>query len=128
MRARSKLVIFIASVVLPFQNVHVHVVDLAEPKDVSAFCSKFKTEKPTLDVLVSIAYASLSLGSPGHTDLSPLLCQVNNAGCMVNTRTLNSDGLEVNFATNTLAAYLLTSLLLPTLKTSQDVSFIPTSA
>ena len=28
--------------------------------------------------------------------------QVNNAGCMVNQYTLNEDGLEVNFVTNTL--------------------------
>ncbi len=29
-------------------------------------------------------------------------CQINNAGCMVNERTVTSDDLEMNFATNTL--------------------------
>ena len=28
--------------------------------------------------------------------------QINNAGCMINTRELTEDGLEKNFATNTL--------------------------
>ena len=31
--------------------------------------------------------------------------QVNNAGCMVNERTVTSDGLEMNFATNTLGNF-----------------------
>lgn len=32
--------------------------------------------------------------------------QVNNAGCMVNQRELTDDGLEKNFATNTLGTVL----------------------
>ncbi len=41
---------------------------------------------------------------------------------MVNSPTFNSEELEVNFATNTLATYLITKMLLPTLETSKDVS------
>lgn len=42
---------------------------------------------------------------------------------MVNTRTLNSEGMETNFATNTLATYLITKMLLPLLRSSEDVCF-----
>jgi len=39
-----------------------------------------------------------TLSSVSHTNPH----QINNAGCMVNQREMNSDGLEKNFATNTL--------------------------
>jgi len=42
----------------------------------------------------------------------PLHAVVNNAGAMINTRELTEDGLETNFATNTLGTYLLTTGLL----------------
>lgn len=35
--------------------------------------------------------------------------QVNNAGCMVNQREVTEDGLEKNFATNTLGKIVFTS-------------------
>ena len=41
---------------------------------------------------------------------------INNAGCMVNTREVTSDGIERNFATNTLGTYLLTTGLLAHMK------------
>lgn len=34
-----------------------------------------------------------------------VVLQINNAGCMVNNRELTEDGLEKNFATNTLGEY-----------------------
>ena len=48
---------------------------------------------------------------------------INNAGCMVNTRTLvtvpDTDlELDTNFATNTLGTYLLTTGLVPLLARS----------
>ena len=46
---------------------------------------------------------------------------INNAGCMVNTREVDTNGLEKNFATNTLGTHLLTSALVPLL--SQYVLF-----
>ncbi len=42
---------------------------------------------------------------------------------MVNEKTLNSDGTEVNFATNTLGTYLLTEGFLSSLEASKNVSF-----
>lgn len=36
--------------------------------------------------------------------------QINNAGCMVHKRELNTDGLEKNFATNTMGETLVMKL------------------
>ncbi|XP_062958945.1 dehydrogenase/reductase SDR family member 12 isoform X1 [Cynocephalus volans] len=59
------------------QNIFLHIVDLSEPKKIWKFVENFKQEHK-LHVLI------------------------NNAGCMVNERELTEDGLEKNFATNTL--------------------------
>lgn len=40
---------------------------------------------------------------------------MNNAGCMINARELTEDGLEKNFATNTLGTHILTTALIPLL-------------
>lgn len=47
--------------------------------------------------LHGLAMTCISLCSTCIYDL-----QINNAGCMVNTRELTEEGLEKNFATNTL--------------------------
>merc|ERR1712038_1752686 len=47
---------------------------------------------------------------------------VNNAGCMVNSREVTEDGIEKNFATNTLGTYLLTEGLIPLLQNNTSVS------
>jgi len=65
-----------------------HILDLSKSSSVHLFANQFKNE------------------------ISQLYCLVNNAGCMVNTRTVNDDGLEMNFATNTLGMYILTNGLL----------------
>merc|ERR1712004_611145 len=46
--------------------------------------------------------------------------QVNNAGCMINTRELVEDTLEKNFATNTLGTHILTEGLIPALSKADD--------
>ena len=46
----------------------------------------------------------------------PLNVLINNAGCMVNQRTMTDDGLEKNFATNTLGTHILTEKLIPKLQ------------
>lgn len=68
-------------------DIHLHVLDMSEPKHVHTFASKFIAENKPLHVLV------------------------NNAGCMVNERETTADGLDKNFATNTLGAYMLTTAL-----------------
>ncbi|TRZ02752.1 hypothetical protein DNTS_005431, partial [Danionella cerebrum] len=54
--------------------------------------------------------------------------EINNAGCMVNQRELTEDGLEKNFATNTLGTYILTTALIPTLKKSENPRVITVSS
>ena len=41
---------------------------------------------------------------------------INNAGCMVNKRELTDEGIEKNFATNTLGTHVLTKKLIPLLQ------------
>ena len=77
------------------ENVFVHILDLSNPKEVLKFATAFTTENSEnggLDVLI------------------------NNAGCMVNKREETPDGLEKNFATNTLGTYLLTEGLISLLQ------------
>uniref|UniRef100_A0A8C7URI6 Si:ch211-165b10.3 n=1 Tax=Oncorhynchus mykiss TaxID=8022 RepID=A0A8C7URI6_ONCMY len=59
-------------------EVYVHHLDMSETHKVWEFAESFKMQYPSLNVLI------------------------NNAGCMVNKREVNDDGLEKNFATNTL--------------------------
>lgn len=73
------------------QNVFLHQLDMSRPKDIAAFAKDFETSGKTLDVLI------------------------NNAGCMVNVREETEDGIEKNFATNTLGTHILTTLLMPVL-------------
>ena len=47
---------------------------------------------------------------------APLHVLVNNAGQLVHPRGVGPDGLELNFATNTLAPFILTQMLLPALR------------
>ncbi|KAK9763052.1 Dehydrogenase/reductase SDR member 12 [Basidiobolus ranarum] len=53
---------------------------------------------------------------------------VNNAGCMVNERKITRDGVEVNFATNTLGTYYLTKLMIPLLEKSAPSRVITVSS
>ena len=85
-------------------NIHLHILDLSKPTDVLKFAEKFSEENSKLDVLV------------------------NNAGCMVNTRETNKEGLDMNFATNTLGTYLLTTSLLPLLEKSDQPRVVTVSS
>jgi dehydrogenase/reductase SDR family protein 12 len=76
------------------ENVHVHIVDMSKPRDVVKFCKEFVASGKQLDVLV------------------------NNAGCLLNERQQQEDGLEVNFATNSLGTYIITKELIPVLEKS----------
>jgi dehydrogenase/reductase SDR family protein 12 len=49
---------------------------------------------------------------------APLHLLVNNAGALIDPRTLTSEGVEANFAINTLACFVLTERLLPLLRSS----------
>ena len=66
-------------------KIHVHILDMSDPKAVFKFANGFD---------------------------EPLNVLINNAGCMVNERTLTEEGLEKNFATNTLGKFLF--IIFPT--------------
>ncbi|XP_027001183.1 dehydrogenase/reductase SDR family member 12 isoform X1 [Tachysurus fulvidraco] len=85
------------------EKVHVHIVDISSPKALWEFASSF-TQRHSVDVLI------------------------NNAGCMVNQREVTEDGLEKNFATNTLGTFILSTALFPELKKSQDPRVITVSS
>ncbi|KAM6985277.1 dehydrogenase/reductase SDR family member 12 [Aplochiton taeniatus] len=85
------------------QNVYVHVVDMSCVKQVWEFGQSF-AQNNSLHVLI------------------------NNAGCMVNQRELTEDGIEKNFATNTLGTYILTTALIPVLKKADDPRVITVSS
>ncbi|XP_013784519.1 dehydrogenase/reductase SDR family member 12-like [Limulus polyphemus] len=86
------------------ENVEVHVVDMSEPKQVYRFAKDFVESHDVLNVLV------------------------NNAGCMINERELNSDGIEKNFAVNTLSVHILTTLLVPLLSKSVEPRVVTVSS
>uniref|UniRef100_UPI00358F6FDB dehydrogenase/reductase SDR family member 12 isoform X2 n=1 Tax=Myxine glutinosa TaxID=7769 RepID=UPI00358F6FDB len=86
------------------ENVFAHILDLSKPRDIWDFCADFAKRNDHLDVLV------------------------NNAGCMVNQREVTDDGLEKNFATNTLGTYILTCALLPLLKKANKPRVVTVSS
>ncbi|XP_036401327.1 dehydrogenase/reductase SDR family member 12 [Megalops cyprinoides] len=85
------------------EDVHIHLLDMSSPRHVWEFAESFQ-QNNSLHVLI------------------------NNAGCMVNKREVTEDGLEKNFATNTLGTYILTTALIPALKKSQDPRVVTVSS
>ncbi len=75
-------------------NIDLLLVDLSSQKSVVNAANEFKSKYAQLHVLI------------------------NNAGVFLNKRELTEDGLEKTFATNYLSHFLLTHLLLDTLKDS----------
>ena len=80
------------------------IADLSSQTSIRQFAVEFKTEFTTLDVLI------------------------NNAGVIPPKRTETADGLETQFAVNYLAGFLLTNLLLDTLKASAPSRIINISS
>ncbi|XP_032386875.1 dehydrogenase/reductase SDR family member 12 isoform X1 [Etheostoma spectabile] len=85
-------------------EIYIHIVDMSETRKVWEFAETFKKQYPALNVLI------------------------NNAGCMVHKRELNAEGLEKNFATNTMGVYILTQSLIPLLQKSRDPRVITVSS
>lgn len=54
----------------------------------------------------------------------PISVLINNAGAVFPTRQLSVDGVEATFATNHLGSFLLTQLLLPTLKANAPARIV----
>ncbi|XP_068196030.1 dehydrogenase/reductase SDR family member 12 [Antennarius striatus] len=85
-------------------EIHVHILDMSETRKVWEFATAFRNQHASLNVLI------------------------NNAGCMAHSRSVNAEGLEMNFATNTMGLYLLTKGLVPLLQKSQDPRVITVSS
>lgn len=83
----------------------IHLLDLSKPNDVHSFGKQFANNNDSrLDILI------------------------NNAGCMINEYKTDENGIEANFATNTLGTYILTECLIPALKKSPDARVITVSS
>ncbi len=76
------------------KNVDLFLCDLSSQKSIRKFVSEFKNKYQNLHVLI------------------------NNAGVMLKNRKISVDGFEMNFAVHLLGPFLLTNLLLDTLKKS----------
>jgi dehydrogenase/reductase SDR family protein 12 len=85
-------------------EVHVDLCDMSDLGAVRRFASGFNAEAERLDVLV------------------------NNAGVLLNERTLSVDGIELTFATNVLGPFVLTNLLVPLLERSAPARVINVSS
>lgn len=86
------------------ENVEYLLADLSVQKQTRELASRFKKKYQRLDVLV------------------------NNAGGIYTSRQLSEDGVEMTFALNHLAYFLLTNLLLDTLKESPSARIINVSS
>lgn len=86
------------------ENIHLHLVDMSDTRGVFKFAKDFVDEQKHLNVLV------------------------NNAGVMHNTREVTEEGLEKNFATNSLGTYVLTFTLIPLLSRNENARVITVSS
>ncbi len=86
------------------QNLHLLIADLSSQSAIRRLASEFNSRFAHLHVLV------------------------NNAGVATRTRSLSPDGIEMTFAVNHLAYFLLTNLLLQTLKGSAPSRIINVSS
>ncbi|MCG6862255.1 MAG: SDR family oxidoreductase [Chromatiaceae bacterium] len=75
-------------------------VDLSDQSAIRAFAARFNSTHPRLDVLV------------------------NNAGGMFGRRQLSANGIEMTFALNHLAYFLLSHLLMPSLRSAQRARIV----
>lgn len=85
-------------------SVDLLLADLSVQADVQRLAQEFKSRYPHLDVLV------------------------NNAGGYFMRRQLSADGIEMSFALNYLSVFLLTNLLLDTLKASAPARIVNVSS
>jgi NAD(P)-dependent dehydrogenase (short-subunit alcohol dehydrogenase family) len=86
------------------KNVHSLLADLSSQQEVRRLADEFKSKYPHLHVLV------------------------NNAGAAFMKRQLSVDGIEMTFALNHLSCFLLTNLLLDTIRASAPARIINVSS
>lgn len=86
------------------ENIELLVADLASIAEIRRVADEFETKYDRLDVLV------------------------NNAGAIFDKREVTVDGLEKTFALNHISYFLLTNLLLETLKRSESARIVSVSS
>jgi retinol dehydrogenase 12 len=89
---------------VPYAQLESYVVDLSSQEEVRRLAQEFQSRHDRLDVLV------------------------NNAGAVFPTRRVSVDGIEMTLALNHLAPFLLTNLLLDTLKASAPSRVVTVSS
>ncbi|KAG0694204.1 Dehydrogenase/reductase SDR family member 12 [Chionoecetes opilio] len=85
-------------------KIHLHVVDLSRPREVVVWAQRFAAQHEKLHVLI------------------------HNAGCMLHERQVDEDGVECNFAVNTLAVHILTLIMMPLLERSEEPRVVMVSS
>ena len=85
-------------------QIHLVMADLASQKSVREAASLIQEQKPVIDVLI------------------------NNAGLVSSHRQLSKEGIELQFAVNHLAHFLLTHLLFPSLQKSPESRIVNISS
>lgn len=104
-RERGNKAVELIKAVNPDANVQLSILDLANLSSVKAFAEMFSTQASKLDILV------------------------NNAAIMaLPERTLSADGYEIQFATNHLGHFALTSRLMPLLLKSSAPRVVTVSS
>ncbi|CAI9726275.1 Hypothetical predicted protein [Octopus vulgaris] len=86
------------------EDITIHALDLSKPAEVYKWAKNFAESHHKLDVLI------------------------NNAGAMLNVKTVTLDGLDAGFAANTLAPHILTTQLISKLSQSDDARVIMVSS
>jgi NAD(P)-dependent dehydrogenase (short-subunit alcohol dehydrogenase family) len=105
-RNRSKGQAVLEEITRETNNVQIElfIADLSSMADVRKLAQEFMAKHGTLDVLL------------------------NNAGAFYSDRKLSADGLEMTFALNHMSYFLLTNLLLPTLKNTANARIVSVSS
>jgi NAD(P)-dependent dehydrogenase (short-subunit alcohol dehydrogenase family) len=103
-KARGDAAIAEIKAALPNASVDLFLADLSMQQQIRRVADELKSAYPKIDVLV------------------------NNAGVIENSRRVSEDGIEMTFATNHLAYFLLTNLLLPNLKASSAARVVSVSS
>ena len=85
-------------------NIQLYIADLSSQKEIQNLALKIKKDHSRIDVLI------------------------NNAGGIFNTRTTTADGIELTFALNHLAYFLLTNLLLDLLRAAPAARIVSVSS
>ncbi len=85
-------------------NLELYLADLSSMAEIRKLATEFKAKHASLDALV------------------------NNAGAFYNERKLSADGLEMTFALNHVAYFLLTNLLLDALKAAPKARVVSVSS